>query len=127
MTASVSRPKAALAALVAVALALAGCGGTVTPHPPLRSATLVSGGHVAARANACDAGANAYCALDVVFVDPRFASAQALVTNERQWLKRNGWIKVSAQTGDEVAADSPGDRLRVTYATASLDLKDIDL
>jgi hypothetical protein len=117
----------ALAALVAVALALAGCGGNAPRHPLLRSVPLVGGGHVVARANACDAGANAYCALDVVFVDPRFASAQALVMNERQWLKRNGWIKVSAQTGDEVAADSPGDRLRVTYATASLDLKDIDL
>ena len=80
-----------------------------------------------ARAEACDAGANAYCALDVVLVNPRFKSAQELVTNERRWLRRNGWIRVSAQTGDELAADSPGNRIRVTYATAALDLKDIDL
>jgi hypothetical protein len=82
---------------------------------------------VVVHADACDAGANAYCAVDAVFVDSRFSSAEALVTNERRWLKRHGWIKVSAQTGDELAADSPGDRLRVTYSTAALDLKDIDL
>jgi hypothetical protein len=88
---------------------------------------LVKGGQVVARADACDAGANAYCALDAVVVDPHFKSAQQLVTDERRWLKQHRWIRVSAQTGDEQAADSPGDRLRVTYSTAALDLKDIEL
>lgn len=127
MTPRVSRLTAALPALLAVAVAVAGCGGNGPRRPVLGSVPLVAGGQVVVRADACDAGANAYCALDVVFVDPRFRSAEALVTGERKWLKRHGWIKVSAQTGDELAADSPGDRLRVTYTTAALDLKDIDL
>jgi len=117
----------ALLALLAVAVAVAGCGGNAPRRPRLSSVPLVAGGSVVARADSCDAGANAYCALDVVFVDPRFKSAQQLVAHERRWLKRSRWIRVSAQTGDEQAADSPGDRLRVTYSTAALDLKDIDL
>jgi len=123
MRSTVGRLTAGLLALVAIA----GCGGGAPRRPNLSSVPLLAGEQVVARANACDAGANAYCALDVVLVDPRFRSAQALVTNERRWLKRHGWIRVSAQTGDEQAADSPGDRLRVTYSTAALDLKDIDL
>lgn len=113
--------------MLLVTVAVAGCGGDAPRHPSLSSVPLVGGGEVAARANACDAGANAYCALDVVVVNPHFKSAQDLVVNERRWLKRNRWILVSAQTGDEMAADSPGDRLRVTFATAILDLKDIEL
>jgi hypothetical protein len=127
MTSSMSRLMRGPLGLVAVVLAVAGCGGSAPRHPSLGAVPLVPGGRVIVQANACDAGANAYCALDVVFVNPRFKSAQALVMNERRWLKRSGWIRVSAQTGDELAADSPSDRLRVTYATASLDLKDIDL
>jgi len=122
----VSRLCLGLLGLLAV-VAVAGCGGGAPRRPNLSSVPLVPGGRVVVRANACDAGANAYCALDVVFVNPRFKSAQDLVMNERRWLKRSGWIRVSAQTGDELAADSPTDHLRVTYATAALDLKDIDL
>ncbi len=127
MTSSVRRLCTRLVVLLAVAVTVAGCGGDAPRHPNLSLVPLVPGGRVVVRANACDAGANAYCALDVVVVNPNFKSAQDLVTNERRWLKRSGWIRVSAQTGDELAADSPTDRLRVTYATAALDLKDIDL
>jgi hypothetical protein len=127
MTSSVSRLPAGVVVLLAVAVTVAGCGSGAPRHPNLSSVPLVPGGRVVVRANACDDGANPYCALDVVLVDRKFKSAQALVTNERQWLKRSGWIRVSAQTGDELAADSPADRLRVTYSTAALDLKDIDL
>jgi hypothetical protein len=127
MPSNVSRLSAGALGLLVVAAIVAGCGGDAPRRPNLSAVPLVPGGRVVVRANACDAGANAYCALDVVFVNPNFKSAQALVTNERRWLKRSGWIRVSAQTGDELAADSPTDRLRVTYATAALDLKDIDL
>jgi hypothetical protein len=123
----VGRLGAGLPALLAVAVALAGCGGDGPRHPRLSSVPLVPGGRVVVRANICDAGANAYCAVNLVLVNPRFRSAQELAMNERRWLKHHGWIPVSAQTGDEMAADSPRDRLRVTYATAALDLKDIDL
>lgn len=114
-------------ALLAVAAIVGGCGDNAPRHPRLSSVPLVAGGHVVVRAEACDAGANAYCALDAVLVDRRFKSAHDLVMNERRWLKRSGWVLVSAQTGDEFAADSPGNRLRLTFATSALDLKDIDL
>ena len=129
MTSTVGRPSRGLlaAVAVAVAVAVAGCGGDGPRHPTLSSVPVVAGGRVVARADACDAGANAYCALDVGLGDPQYASAQDLVTDERRRLKREGWIRVAAQTGDELAADSPGDRVRVTYTTAALDLKDIDL
>ncbi|HWF35504.1 MAG TPA: hypothetical protein VG295_09020 [Solirubrobacteraceae bacterium] len=127
MTSSVSRVFAGLVALLAVAVSVAGCGGDAPRRPALSAVPIVPGGRVVVRSSACDAGANAYCALDLVLVNRRFASSQELVANERQWLKEHGWIRVSAQTGDEQAADSPRDRFRVTYATAALDLKDIDL
>jgi hypothetical protein len=123
----VSRLCTGLLVLLAVAATVAGCGGNAPRHPSLSSVPLVPGGRVVVSANACDAGANAYCALDVVLVNPSFKTAQDLVAHERRWLKRSGWIRVSAQTGDEQAANSPGNRLRVTYSTAALDLKDIDL
>lgn len=118
---------AGLLAPIAVAVAVSGCGGGGPRHPALSSVPLVAGARVVARADACDQGANAYCALDVVLVNGKYASAQNLVADERRWLKRNGWLRVPAQTGDEIAADSPGARLRVTYTTATLELKDVDL
>jgi hypothetical protein len=123
----VGRLTAALAALLALVVVLAGCGGDAPRHPSLSSVPLVPGGQVVVRANACDAGANAYCALDLVLVNPRFKSSEELVTNERRWLKHNRWLLVSAQTGDEQSADSPGGRIRVTFSTPLLDLRDIEL
>jgi len=117
--------RGSLAAL-AVALALAGCGDGPR-RPALSSVPLVAGGQIVAQDDACDAGANAYCALDVVLVNRDYPTAQSLLAGERLWLKRHGWLRVPAQTGDEQAADSPGDRVRLTYTTAALDLKDIDL
>jgi len=112
---------------LAATLAVTGCGGEGPHRPLLSSVPIVAGGEVVARADTCDAGANAYCALDVVLVDHSYTSAQRLVSTERRWLRRHGWLRVPGQTGDELAADSPGDRVRVTYTTAALDLKDIDL
>jgi hypothetical protein len=127
MRSSVGRLTAGVTALLAVGAALAACGGNAPRHPRLSAVPLVAGGHVVMSTNACDAGANAYCALDLVLVNPHFKSAQDLIMNERRWLKQHHWVPVSAQTGDEQAANSPGDRVRVTFATAALDLKDIDL
>jgi hypothetical protein len=45
---------------------------------------------------------------------------------ERAQLKRHGWTGASGETGDERAADSPGGKLRVTYATAYGELHGID-
>jgi hypothetical protein len=127
MTTTARRLTTGLLAPIAVAVAVSGCGGSGSRHPLLSSVPLVAGGQVVARAERCDEGANPYCALDVVFVNRDYSTAQDLVAEERRWLRRKGWIRVPAQTGDEMAADSPGDRFRVTYTTAALDLKDVDL
>jgi hypothetical protein len=127
MRSTVDRLTKGSLASVAVAAAVAGCGGDGPRHPSLSSVPLVAGAQVVARANACDAGANAYCALDIVLVNHNYPTSQSLVTQERRWLKRRGWLRVPAQTGDEQAADAPGAGMRVTYTTAALDLKDIDL
>lgn len=70
----------------------------------------------------CDRGAHAYCALEAVVVDPRAASSGALVASERQALRKRGWAGSGGDNGDERAAESPGQKLRVTYATAQGDL-----
>ena len=127
MTIIARRLTRGLLAPIALVVAIAACGTGGPRRPTLSSVPLVAGAQVVARADACDEGANPYCALDVVLVNSRYASAQSLVADERRWLKRKGWLRVPAQTGDEIAADSPGDRFRVTYTTAALDLKDVDL
>jgi hypothetical protein len=42
-------------------------------------------------------------------------------------LLKSGWTGADADSGEQRAADSPGHKLRVTYATAYGDLKGIDL
>ena len=60
-------------------------------------------------------------------VAPRFTTSEDLVNAEHDLVHGEGWAGVSADTGDERAAESPGHKLRVTYATAYGDLKGIDL
>lgn len=111
---------------VAASALLSGCGGG-DRTPDLRGLPLISNLQIAGRARVCDKGANAYCALELVFVGRGYASARDMLRAERRLLKRHGWTKVNAPVGQELAADSPGDHLRVTYATASQELEAIDL
>jgi hypothetical protein len=107
---------------------LSACGsGSGNRSPDLGRLPLVSDARVVAHASQCDAGANAYCALELVVVDPRISSSEDLVKDEGDHLLAAGWTRVNGDTGDEGAAQSPGHKLRVTYATASGDLKGIDL
>lgn len=115
-------------AVPAIAAALAGCGQSATTHSPtLSQLPLVRGASIATRVRQCDAGANAFCAIELVVVDDRAASSAALVAGERQQLHRLGWSVTSPDNGQEHAAESPGHRLRITYATAMGDLEGIDL
>lgn len=75
----------------------------------------------------CDRGTNAYCALELVVVGHGYRSSQEMQRAERLLLKSHGWKRVNAPVGQELAADSPGGRLRVTYATDSQELEAIDL
>ena len=45
---------------------------------------------------------------------------------ERNLLRAHDWTGASAQTADQLADESPGNKLRITYATAYGDLKGID-
>jgi hypothetical protein len=116
---------------VAVALAagaLAGCGGSGGDRSPnLGGLPLVRGSRVVALAKQCDAGSNAYCALELVVVDPTYKDSDGLVVAEKRSLAHHGWTADDATEGDERAAESPGDKLRVSYASAYNDLKDIEL
>ena len=117
-----------LLALPVLIAGLSACGpGGGNRSPDLERLPLVSGARVVAQASQCDQGASAYCALELVVVDPRFSSSDDLVKGERDHLLAAGWTRVNGDTGDERAAQSPGHKLRVTYATASGDLKGIDL
>jgi hypothetical protein len=112
-----------LGVLVALAPLVGGCGAAGPTHSPdLSRLPLTPGARVVAQVRSCDHGANAFCALELVVVDSRYATSADVVAAEHAQLRRHGWTGANAETGDEHAADSPGHKLRVTYATAFLDL-----
>jgi hypothetical protein len=116
------------AAVVLAALPLAGCGqSSASMAPVLSGVPLAARARVVAHIRRCDRGANPYCAVQLVLVGARYRSSAALLSSERRRLESLGWGPGNGDTGDERAADSPGHKLRLTYATAALDLKDIDL
>ncbi len=117
-----------LAALPLVIIGLVACGsGGGDQVPNVAGLPLVNGARVVTQAKQCDPGSSAFCAVEMVVVDPKFGSSQQLVKGERLHLLAAGWTRINGDTGDEIAAQSPGHKLRVTYATASGDLKGIDL
>ena len=112
---------------ITVALVAAGCGSSGPREPSLSGVPLTPGMQVIEHVRRCDPGANAYCALQLVVVSKRASSSTALLDAERRHLQSLGWTLTEADTGDETAANSPGHKLRLIYATAALDLKDLDL
>ncbi len=114
--------------MLAAALALAGCAQSASSRSPtLAAVPLPKGARVVAHVRRCDRGANPYCAVQVVVVGARYRSSSALMSGETRHLKSIGWAQSSGDTGDEQAAESPGHRLRLTYATAVKDLQGVDL
>jgi hypothetical protein len=111
------------ATMVAV---LAGCGGS-TRSPRLSSLPLATGARVMTNVRQCNGGSNAYCSLELVVLGPEYRSSRALVLAERDRLRAEGWTGASPTTGDQLANESPNNRLRVTYATAFEDLKGADI
>jgi len=121
--------RVSVALLPAAIAALVGCGsqGGSSQTVELGSVPLVDGAKIVVQSRQCDRGANAYCALEAVVVDPRFPSSEELVKGEQLLLKTRRWSTVDGYTGEQTAAESPGHKLRLTYATAYGDLKGIDL
>jgi hypothetical protein len=87
----------------------------------------VSGARVVTQVRECDKGANAFCAIELVVLDPRYSSSMQLVKGERNLLKRSSWSGVAPDDGRQRAAQSPGQKLRVTFATAEADLLGTEL
>lgn len=115
-------------ALAALVLAIAGCGESASPHAPdLAQLPLVSGSQISLKVPRCDKGANAFCGWEVVVTAPRYQSSDRLLKDEHRLLMHDGWTAGDADADEQHAADSPGHKLRVTYATAYADLKGIDL
>ena len=114
--------------LIAMSAALAGCGqGGADQAPALSKLPLVGGARIVSRARQCDPGANAFCALELVLVDPRAPTSTALLASELRSLRQRGWTPTAGDFGQEKAADSPGHKLRLTYGTAAAELEGIDL
>ena len=115
-------------ALVALVVGLAGCGQqSKTSSPSLSNLPLVQGASVVTQVHECDKGANAFCAVELVVRGHGYASSADLVKAERDHLKKAGWSGVAPDDGQQRAAASPGQKLRITYATAAADLLGIDL
>jgi hypothetical protein len=115
-----------LALTAAIAAVLAGCGGS-TRSPQLSSLPLAPGGRVMTNVRQCNGGSNAYCSIELVVLGSRYRSSRALVLAQRDRLRAEGWMGASPTTGDQLANESPNNKLRVTYATAFEDLKGADI
>lgn len=123
----ISRLGAALVALTGCALALAACGSGGASGPlTVSQLPLVPGARITTQSRQCDTGKNAFCAVEAVIIDPNASSSGALVESEDRKLHGLGWTTSAGDDGDEVAADAPGHKVRVTYATAVNDLIGLD-
>jgi hypothetical protein len=117
-----------MAALIAPTALIAGCGHAADKRTlSLQQVPLVPGAKVLTQLKACDRGNNAFCALELVIVDPAYKTSNDLEKAEHRWVHAAGWKGVGGDTTYENAAESPGHRLRVTYATALDDLRALDL
>ena len=115
-------------AAIALGTALCGCGSSSGPHHPnLAQLPLVDGANVVAKVRSCDRGKDPFCAIELVVVDRHYKTSTDLIEDEHARLREHGWTGGEGDTGYQKAADSPGHKLRVTYATAAGDLRGVDL
>jgi hypothetical protein len=105
---------------------LAGCGGSGPRKPKLAQLPLVAGARTVAQATQCDPGSAAYCAIHFVVLDRHYQTSEGFLKAERAVLHAHGWTDANADIGPETAADSPGHKLHLTYATAFGELDGID-
>ncbi|MGO9956602.1 MAG: hypothetical protein ACLP50_11560 [Solirubrobacteraceae bacterium] len=120
--------RARLATALSMTALLAGCGGSSAGRgPELNGVPLTAGTRIIAHVRRCDSGANPYCAVQLVVVGSGYPSSGALAASEQQYLSALSWSSSQGDFGQELAAESPGHRLRLTYAPADLELEGIDL
>jgi hypothetical protein len=114
--------------LLAIAAVLAGCGQSGAARTPDASQLpLVRGASIVSQVRDCDHGANAFCAIEFVVVDRHYKNSNDLLLGEHHQLLSHGWSGAGGDTGNQRAADSPGHKLRLTYATATGDLQGVEL
>jgi hypothetical protein len=122
-----ARRLGALASLALVPI-LAGCGASQAERAPAASdIPLVPGAQIAVQSRACDRGSRVFCSVDLVVVDHHYVSSDILARDESHFLRKHGWSLADGDTGLQSAANSPGHKLRLTFATANGDLQQIDL
>lgn len=116
------------ASALAVLVLVAGCGSTASNRgPSLARVPLISGTQVVTHVRRCDRGVNPYCAIQLVVTGAGYPSSDALLDAEKAHLHSLHWTMSQTDNGNERAADSPGQHLRLIYATAELDLQALDL
>lgn len=115
------------AAALLVALLLAACGSGGDQSPPLTRVPMPPHSKVVLDVHACNRGANAFCALKLVVAGDGYPTSKAMAATETALLRQLHWRHANADTGLEQAAYSPGDKLRLTYATPKGDLASIEL
>jgi hypothetical protein len=118
-----------LVALALVAGSLAGCGATSPSArtPSAGAVPLVPGSRIVAQVRRCDRGTHAFCAIDLVVRNGKYASSGILARDESHVLRKQGWSLANGDTDAQSAANSPGHKLRLTFATADGELRAIDL
>jgi hypothetical protein len=119
-----------VAAALALAAALSGCGASTADRAPAAAASdlpLVPGAQIVTQVRECDSGSRAYCSIELVVLDRRYPSSDILAKDESHALRNKGWSLAHGDTSTETAANSPGHKLRLTYSTAANDLQQIDL
>src|SRR5438270_4666579 len=87
-------------ALGACGLALAGCGTAGASGPlSVNRLPLIPGARVSTQARQCDRGANGFCAIEAVIVDPQASSSGAFVESEHRKLHSLGWTTSAGDDG----------------------------
>ncbi len=101
----------------AAALAVAGCGSS-SPHvPDLRQLPLVPGARIEVQQRVCDSGSSPYCGLELVVTAAGYPNSDRLFDAEHRLLLAKRWSGGDPGSGYDHVADSPGGRLRLTYAS----------
>ena len=95
---------------------LTGCGSGGRHTPELSALPLVSGASFQVKQQVCDSGSNPYCAWELVVAGAGYRNSNALFEAEHRLLLSRHWSGADGDIGSQHAADSPGHRLRVTYA-----------